>query len=93
MTTPIARLHAIELILAVLIADRAGSAPNGHDWLRSRRDYILRALAKVEPKFDEQGVASGLSAIHVAVSGIFEEAESISKRSPQRPGTPGKGPR
>lgn len=79
-----ARLHAIELILAVLIADRAASSPNSSDWLHSRRDYILRAIARIEPKLEEVGAADGLLEVHASVSNIFAEAENIQHRSPRR---------
>lgn len=78
---PIARLYAIELTLAVLIADRAASSPNGLDWLRSRRDYILRAIARIEPQTKEMGVEDSLLEVHAAVTNIFAEVENIHKHS------------
>lgn len=85
MTSPIVRLHAIEMVLAVLLADRAVASGNGPGWLKSRKEYILRALAKVEASVDGEVKDSlGILEIHTAVAAIFDESASIVRRPEAR---------
>jgi hypothetical protein len=86
MAKPIARLNALEMTVAVLIADRAASSRDVPGWLKDRKAIVLRTIADSEQAvLDEIGTADGITEMHTAAAEIFDEARDILKRIPPPP--------
>jgi hypothetical protein len=72
-----ARLHAVEMVMEILIADRASTYEEATDWINKRRTVALMILSDSETEANSTALKAGIVQIHEAVASIFDGADIL----------------
>jgi hypothetical protein len=72
-----ARLHAVEMVMEILIADRASTYEEATDWINKRRTVALMILSDSETEANSTALKAGIVQIHEAVESIFDGADIL----------------